>query len=109
VSSKKATKIQSLVNFVLEGLHATFHILPIDGRCSGREKLRTFKVWCPQLLTECAFSKDDGRFAQLRGQRAYVEFFTANIRSPNTQRAYARAGGAWCEDCGLTAHDDPAA
>jgi hypothetical protein len=47
--------------------------------------------------------------SQLRGQRAYVEFFTANIRSPNTQRAYARAGGAWCEDCGLTAHDDPAA
>jgi hypothetical protein len=35
----------------------------------------------------------------------YVEFFTANIRNPNTRRAYARAGirfFAWCEDLGLT-------
>ena len=34
----------------------------------------------------------------------YVEFFTANIRNPNTRRAYARACGrffAWCEDRGL--------
>ena len=31
----------------------------------------------------------------------YVEFFTANIRNPNTRRAYARACAeffAWCED-----------
>jgi site-specific recombinase XerC len=43
----------------------------------------------------------------------YVEFFTANIRNPNTRRAYARACGrffAWCDDRGLTlptirAHD----
>ena len=30
----------------------------------------------------------------------YVEFFTANIRNPNTRRAYARACTsffAWCE------------
>ena len=35
----------------------------------------------------------------------YVEFFTANIRNPNTRRAYARACRqffAWCEDRGLT-------
>jgi site-specific recombinase XerD len=35
----------------------------------------------------------------------YVEFFTANIRNPNTRRAYARACTrffAWCEDRGLT-------
>src|ERR1700724_2259623 len=35
----------------------------------------------------------------------YIEFFTANIRNPNTRRAYARACGrffAWCEDRGLT-------
>ena len=35
----------------------------------------------------------------------YVEFFTANIRNPNTRRAYARACGrffAWCEDRALT-------
>jgi hypothetical protein len=35
----------------------------------------------------------------------YIEFFTANIRNPNTRRAYVRACGrflAWCEDRGLT-------
>jgi site-specific recombinase XerD len=34
----------------------------------------------------------------------YVEFFTANIRSPHTRRAYARACGrffSWCEHRGL--------
>jgi len=35
----------------------------------------------------------------------YVEFFTANIRNPNTRRAYARACGrffTWCDEHGLT-------
>jgi site-specific recombinase XerD len=35
----------------------------------------------------------------------YVDFFTSNIRNPNTRRAYARACQtffAWCEDRGLT-------
>jgi hypothetical protein len=35
----------------------------------------------------------------------YLEFFTANIRSPNTRRAYARACQrffAWCDERGLT-------
>jgi site-specific recombinase XerD len=35
----------------------------------------------------------------------YVEFFTANIRNPNTRRAYARACAkffAWCESRALT-------
>jgi hypothetical protein len=39
------------------------------------------------------------------GAWRYVEFFTANIRNPNTRRAYARACVrffSWCEDCGLT-------
>jgi hypothetical protein len=31
----------------------------------------------------------------------YVEFFTANIRNPNTRRAYLRAFLGWCEDRGL--------
>ena len=41
------------------------------------------------------------------GERAswrYVEFFTANIRNPNTRRAYARACASfltWCDDRGL--------
>ena len=35
----------------------------------------------------------------------YVEFFAANIRNPNTRRAYARACNrffGWCDDRGLT-------
>jgi site-specific recombinase XerD len=35
----------------------------------------------------------------------YVEFFTVNIRNPNTRRAYARGCGrffAWCDHRGLT-------
>jgi site-specific recombinase XerD len=33
-----------------------------------------------------------------------LEFFTANIRNPNTRKAYAKAAGdfaAWCNHCGL--------
>jgi site-specific recombinase XerD len=49
----------------------------------------------PALIADC------GEDAGWR----YVEFFTANIRNPNTRRAYARACArffAWCEDRGLT-------
>jgi site-specific recombinase XerD len=48
-----------------------------------------------------AFIADLGDQAAWR----YLEFFTANIRNPNTRRAYARACVrffAWCEDRGLT-------
>lgn len=34
----------------------------------------------------------------------YIDFFTANIRNPNTRRAYTRACHqffAWCDECGL--------
>lgn len=37
--------------------------------------------------------------------RRFVEFFTANIRNPNTRKAYARAASqfaTWCEEVGLT-------
>ncbi|SEP43848.1 tyrosine-type recombinase/integrase [Nitrosovibrio sp. Nv6] len=37
--------------------------------------------------------------------KRFIEFFTANIRNPNTRKAYARAAGefaAWCETNGLT-------
>jgi site-specific recombinase XerD len=37
--------------------------------------------------------------------RRFLEFFTANIRNPNTRQAYARALGlflAWCEERGRT-------
>ncbi|MDP9086872.1 MAG: hypothetical protein M3N02_08935, partial [Pseudomonadota bacterium] len=36
--------------------------------------------------------------------RRTLEFFTANIRNPNTRKAYARAVGefaSWCEGSGL--------
>jgi site-specific recombinase XerD len=48
-----------------------------------------------------ALIADAGDPAALR----YVEFFTANIRNPNTRRAYARACTsffAWCDERGLT-------
>ena len=41
-----------------------------------------------------------------------LEFFTANIRNPNTRKAYARAAGAfatWCEGRGLEASPQRAA
>jgi site-specific recombinase XerD len=37
--------------------------------------------------------------------RRFLEFFTVNIRNPNTRAAYGRAAGAfldWCEERGLT-------
>jgi len=40
----------------------------------------------------------------LAAARRFVEFFTANIRNPNTRKAYARAVGefaAWCDQRGL--------
>src|SRR3984893_16361116 len=48
-----------------------------------------------------ALTADAGDAAAWR----YVEFFTANIRNPNTRRAYARACTsffAWCDERGLT-------
>ena len=52
--------------------------------------------------------KDRMLFAYPPGDQAswrYIDFFTANIRNPNTRRAYARACTrffAWCEERGLT-------
>jgi site-specific recombinase XerD len=49
----------------------------------------------PRLVADC------GEAAAWR----YVEFFTANVRNPNTRRAYARACArffAWCDERGLT-------
>jgi site-specific recombinase XerD len=47
-----------------------------------------------------AIAADAGDAAAWR----HIDFFTANIRNPNTRRAYARACGsffAWCKDRGL--------
>ena len=54
----------------------------------------------PQIVVPMLIA-DAGEQASWR----YVEFFTANIRNPNTRRAYARACGSfltWCEERGLT-------
>jgi site-specific recombinase XerD len=43
--------------------------------------------------------------ADERARRRYLEFFTAQIRNPNTRRAYARAVSdflSWCADLGVT-------
>jgi len=43
-----------------------------------------------------------------RTSKRFIEFFTANIRNPNTRLAYARAVAqflAWCEERGATLHD----
>jgi integrase/recombinase XerD len=40
-----------------------------------------------------------------RGALRFLEFFTVNIRNPNTRAAYGRAAGAfmrWCEEKGVT-------
>ena len=54
----------------------------------------------PQIVVPMLIA-DAGEQASWR----YVEFFTANIRNPNTRRAYARVCGSfltWCEERGLT-------
>src|SRR6202451_2573384 len=54
-----------------------------------------------ELLLVPALIADAGDAAGWR----YVEFFTANIRNPNTRRAYARTCSrffAWCDDRRLT-------
>ena len=62
----------------------------------------------PGALTALPDGKLIPRLIAEAGEHAawrYVDFFTANIRNPNTRRAYARACVrffAWCEDRGLT-------
>jgi site-specific recombinase XerD len=63
----------------------------------------------PEIFTRCepevalipALVANAGESASWR----YVDFFTSNIRNPNTRRAYSRACQtffAWCEERGLT-------
>ena len=65
----------------------------------------TVSAGAPTLMPDAhlvpALIADAGESAAWR----YVEFFTANIRNPNTRRAYARACVtffAWCDERGLT-------
>lgn len=59
------------------------------------------KVWATgQASLPALFAPSDA------ARRRYVEFFTANIRNPNTRKAYARAAAefaAWCHQAEL--HD----
>jgi Phage integrase, N-terminal SAM-like domain len=55
----------------------------------------------PEVALIPSMVADAGESAAWR----YVDFFTSNIRNPNTRRAYRRACQtffAWCEDRGLT-------
>lgn len=68
----------------------TRDLLPISTRLTSLERIAV-----PELVA------DAGERASMR----FVEFFTANIRNPNTRRAYGRAVGdfcGWCEGLGLT-------
>ena len=50
--------------------------------------------------------------ADPRTRKRFLEFFTVNIRNPNTRAAYGRAAGAflrWCEGQGITGLDERAA
>jgi hypothetical protein len=75
--------------------------------------LETLKEQLPATIQQAEVTADQralnvvpALIADLGDEAAwrYVEFFTANIRNPNTRRAYARACSrffAWCEDRGL--------
>ena len=70
----------------MEGKGQTIELAPVSGTTSG--------LVLPGLIAR------EGE----RAQRRFVEFFTANIRNPNTRVAYARAVArfaAWCERHGL--------
>lgn len=54
--------------------------------------------WAPSTALPALFAPDRDT------ARRFIEFFTANIRNPNTRRAYARAAtefANWCERQGL--------
>ncbi|TPV98303.1 MAG: hypothetical protein USCAAHI_02263 [Beijerinckiaceae bacterium] len=74
-----------------------FH-LALGSRAAGREHMN-------QLV---AFTDRTPALVAAVGERAsyrFFEFFTAQIRNPNTRRAYARAVQeflAWCEQHGVT-------
>ena len=65
-----------------------------------RKRRRDIAAAIEQQLVP-ALIADEGEQAAWR----YIEFFTANIRNPNTRRAYARACArflGWCEERGLS-------
>src|SRR5712691_3383505 len=61
----------------------------------------------PVILLTDATSATVPALIAARGQHAgrrFVEFFTANIRNPNTRKAYYRAASEffdWCDQAGL--------
>jgi site-specific recombinase XerD len=62
---------------------------------------KVFTTVLPESALIPSMIADAGESAAWR----YVDFFTSNIRNPNTRRAYARACQtffAWCEDRGLS-------
>ena len=74
------------------------HCLRADARLID---LRQHEV---ERLVEHAARRRLCRHCSRKAAWRYVDFFTANIRNPNTRRAYARACRrffAWCDDHGL--------
>jgi site-specific recombinase XerD len=62
------------------------------------QALSSWHAAAQQVGLPALFAPDEG------AARRFVEFFTANIRNPNTRRAYARAASefaAWCEQQSL--------
>ena len=60
-----------------------------------------------ELVLSSAMSTNVPALVSQAGERAglrFLEFFTANIRNPNTRRVYARAASeflTWCVDVGV--------
>jgi len=59
-----------------------------------------------KIITTTAFVPSPVKQMGERGKLRFLEFFTANIRNPNTRRAYARASmdfQGWSSEQGVTA------
>ncbi|MEZ5935921.1 MAG: tyrosine-type recombinase/integrase [Alphaproteobacteria bacterium] len=68
--------------------------LPIPGPLGDAGAPSPARLMAPPLIAA----------AGERAERRFFEFFTANIRNPNTRRAYGRAVAdfcAWCDDHGV--------
>ena len=94
IHNGKATPVPGLPapNCEAQNRHMSADLIPRRRTKPG--DLQTTPLAVPDLVAH----------AGNRATRRFLEFFTANIRNPNTRRAYARAVSAfltWCEERGL--------
>ena len=66
-------------------------------RTQGASDLQTFPPDRPRVANPGKSDPNADRRRRRSGQLPYVDFFTANIRNPNTRRAYARACGTFLD------------